>query len=323
VLLLFELILQPWSYRITRFDMKPISADSRDAPISTVHYFDEGVATSHFTPSRARMTGNPIIGDAPWVVILGDSFVEALQVNDRETMGSQLERLARRYRQPLNVRQYGWSGDAPPHYAVLASQVIHKWHPKMVVVVTNVGDYTQSALNTSFAEMHIQNGRATVIEKPAPPRSSFRFSVWQIGNRSALFEHLAIRFVLDILPTFHSPLPADSQNMSPHSSEEQMNATLRILKEAYGKRLFLLYTAQPGLGGTADPDEAILNECTAQGVRCASTRAMWIREKDAGTLASGFSNSAPGAGHYNRAGDSIIARLIWEEIQQRAAKGHW
>lgn len=185
VLLLFELFLRRWAFHFPQSSAAPIAEDSDEQPVDTVHYFREGIATAHFTRSHARLTGNATIADAPWTVILGDSFVEGLQVDDRDTMGSQLERLARRHNQKLNVRQYGWSGDAPAHYALLAPEVIRKWHPKMIVAVTNVDDYSPMALDTAFAVLRIHDGKGTATAKTARAEP-LRTKLWPLIRQSAL-----------------------------------------------------------------------------------------------------------------------------------------
>lgn len=321
VLLLSEVFLRHWAFHFPQSAAAPIAEDSDEWPVETVHYFREGIATSHFTRSHARLTGNPKLADAPWTVILGDSFVEALQVPDRDTMGSQLERLARGNNQPLNVRQYGRSGDAPAHYILLAREVMRKWHPKMVVAVTNIQDYIPEALETPFAVLRIHNGEGTVRARPARRLGFVRSSLWPVIKQSALGEYCAIRFELDILPTLHSN--ARPQNQKPATPDNQMGISLRLLKQAYGDSLFVVYTAEPGLSGRADPDQAVIRECEAQGVRCASARAAWLSDLRAGVIASGYSNTEPGYGHYNRAGYGLIARLIWEEIRHRASQGTW
>jgi hypothetical protein len=320
VLLIFEVFLRHWAFHFPQSSAAPIAEDSDDRPVEAVHYFREGIATSHFTRSHARLTGNATIAGAPWTVILGDSFVEGLQVDDRDTMGSQLERLARRHNQPLNVRQYGWSGDAPAHYALLAPEVIRKWHPRMIVAVTNVDDYSPIALDTAFAVLGIHNGKGTATAKLAPAEP-LRTKLWPLIRQSALGEYSAIRFKLDILPTFYST--AAPQNQKLKAPDNQIGISLRLLKEAYGNALFVVYTAEPGLSGRGDPDDAVLRECEVEGVRCVSVRGAWLDELHSGIIPSGFSNSAPGSGHYNRDGYGLIARLIWDEIRKRASQGAW
>jgi hypothetical protein len=85
VLLLFELFLRHWAFHFPQSVAAPIAEDSDDQAVETVHYFRESIATSHFTRSQARLTGNPMITGAPWAVILGDSFVEGIQV-DQDTI---------------------------------------------------------------------------------------------------------------------------------------------------------------------------------------------------------------------------------------------
>src|SRR4051812_24190292 len=91
----------PW------WEMAPIDSDRTDGRgETTVRSYHEGFATSHFSNADARLTGNPFVAGAPVGVILGGSFVRAVQVNDGETMGADVEALARSSGAALNVRQY-------------------------------------------------------------------------------------------------------------------------------------------------------------------------------------------------------------------------
>ncbi len=79
-LLLSEISLRPWAGQLYRFDVQPLAADRIHSPTKIVRYYGEGIATSHFSPSRASLTGRAPVASAPWIVIMGDSFVESLQI---------------------------------------------------------------------------------------------------------------------------------------------------------------------------------------------------------------------------------------------------
>ncbi|MEP7076301.1 MAG: hypothetical protein ABI878_10870 [Acidobacteriota bacterium] len=52
-----------------------------------IRQFQEGASVAHFKSDGSRSTGNDLLENTPTGIIIGDSFVEALQVNDKETMG--------------------------------------------------------------------------------------------------------------------------------------------------------------------------------------------------------------------------------------------
>ena len=67
----------------------------RTAYGAEIRSFGEGMAASHFLDTGERLTGNPVLPGSDSIVLLGNSFVEALQVPDGSTMGAVLERIAR------------------------------------------------------------------------------------------------------------------------------------------------------------------------------------------------------------------------------------
>jgi hypothetical protein len=61
----------------------------------TIKQYDEGVSSASFAWDNARLTDNPVIPGAAYGLIVGDSYVQALQLNDGQTVGSILERRLR------------------------------------------------------------------------------------------------------------------------------------------------------------------------------------------------------------------------------------
>ena len=214
-LALFELLLRPFPGQVLWFDSRPVHEDRSDGPVFTVPYHLEGFSNAHFSSSRARLTGNQIVSGAPFAVLVGDSYVEALQVGDEQTMGSVLERTARTHQHPLNVRQYGYSGDSPAHYALIATEVVEMWKPKMVCAVVNADDFTQEALVNHWAEMKLHPNQPPTIAV-ADKGSHHDIRVWVTAHlqNSGLLYALAQRTVLDILPTFDRNVPAGGEAAS-------------------------------------------------------------------------------------------------------------
>src|SRR5688572_17577841 len=115
-ILALQLALMPISTGVHR-DWEAIARDSLAGPVVVQRWYFEGIATSHFSASGARLTGNPPLAGASVGVVLGDSYVEARQLPDRATIGSHVEQLARGAGQPLNIRQYGFSGASAAKHA--------------------------------------------------------------------------------------------------------------------------------------------------------------------------------------------------------------
>lgn len=323
-LVLFELLLRPFPGQVLRFDTRPVHEDRLDAPVLTVPYHLEGFSTAHFTPSRARLTGNAVVPGAPFVVLVGDSYVEALQVQDEQTMGSVLERTSRSRQRPVNVRQYGFSGDSPAHYALMADEILETWKPQMVCVVVNADDFTQDALTNHWAEMKLHGNQPPTISVADEGWSrEMRVRITAKLQHSGLLYALAQRTVLDILPTFNRNPPPDAKAASVEEAVDPavIKATVQALKDAYGSHLMVLLIQNPGISGGTTPTrlETILStSCAEQGVDCVMTREAFANLRDhRQELGFGFSNTLPGAGHINVVGHQLVGELIWAEYQKR------
>jgi hypothetical protein len=330
-LLLAELALRPWSTRLNSSNARPVSEDSVTAPVLTVRNFEEGFATSHFTPSCARLTGIAPSPGAPYILIVGDSFVAGEQVQDRETMGAQVEDISARQGHRVNVRQYGWIAAAPAKYIIEAPLLRAKWHPAMTVVILNLDDFLAEALHDRWTTMRFSENGPAVIERVDPnAKSKIHVLTAGIASRSALLSALLERFVLTIRPglkkamSFHHIFHLSKRNKS--LSQPSEPSMLQIVQHsvaglhlAYGDNLLLIYASEPGLEQPPDDREtALLANCKAQGIDCFSTRDAFIKARDKGEfLAAGFANSRPAAGHYNADGHRLIAQEIWRAYQQR------
>jgi hypothetical protein len=310
-----EVALRPFAGQLNRAEARPLLADSLDAPVRTVRYFDEGIAVSHFTASRRRLTGHPHNDSSPNVVLLGKSFVEALQLPDQQTMGAQLEDLSRSSGTPVNAIQYGFEGASPPKYALEKDGVFELWRPAMVVVLVDAQDFIPAALENSWTRAELRGGQVYAERVPDPSRTSFQGRWLRLRKFSALLETM-VRRRTDVFPFLR---PVSDELTQP--DRRIASAFIAMLKESYGERLFVLYVANPGLndGSEQEPAEKVFfAACSSINVRGTSigpgAREALRRRQ---FLVSGFTNSAPGWGHLNRAGHLLAAQAIWREIGNR------
>ena len=328
-LLFAELALRPWNTLLYWVNARPVAEDSLTAPPVTVHTYDEGCATAHFTRSCARLTGNPPSAGAPYILIVGDSFVAAVQVPDRETMGAEVESLSEREGHRVNIRQYGWIAAGPAKYIVEAPQLRAMWRPALTVAILNLDDFVPEALDDRWTRMHFNGNGPASIERVSPdsPNKSHALAR-RIALRSALVHNLLETFSATIWPRLtkafaslrNTPI-ADSSAIQDKTISEPdiIRESVHELHRAYGDNLLLIYASEPGLQDLPDPVETtLLANCKEQSVDCLSTRVDFIQARNSGQfLAAGFGNSQPGAGHYNADGHRLIAQDIWRDYRQR------
>jgi len=333
-LLLAEIALKPFAATLNWFNTQPVAETS--STVLTLRQFEEGIATAHYTPSSQRLTGIPPVPGAPNILILGDSFVFAAQVNDRQTMGAQLEQLSAQLGHPLNAVQYGWIAASPAKYVVEAPGLIEKWNPALTVVLINSDDFLPEVQYDRWTSMQLNpDGSATIHRVDANDQSRGHALIAQFTSRSALAKEVLTRFSKDVWPNLQSTLhphhaTPDSHPANAPTFADFARAHVAGLRQAYGDRLLLIYAAEPGLNNASDntpdpaPDnaeQALLAACQQQAVRCLSTRDAFLHARDSGQfLAAGFSNSQPGTGHYNANGHRMIAQTIWNEYQTLSAE---
>ena len=296
---------------------------SENSSGSEVRTIREGIAVAHFAPDALRSTGNPQIAGAPSILVLGDSHVEAFQVSDKQTMGSVLERRLRSDRRAWNVLQYAFDGAVGPDYIYAAPLVLERYRPMRVFLIMNAGDFRTITIYTRLEE---KNGEVTVaplgpgIGRGRP--ASFGGPVVRKLKESAVFYSATLRLTLDILPKLRAGAVSAEQGgqggglASRELSIRSIELILRGLKEAYGDKLFILYTPEQ-MYSREDPPEtqeaALLSECQEQGMTCRSLRKRMVEGLlDKHEIARGFTNTTPGFGHFNFHGHEMAAAELYD-----------
>lgn len=300
----------------------PLGSESSRTPVREVRRYTEGIAKSHFTSSRKRLTGHlPVLGGVDGI-ILGDSYVEALQVRDNQTMGAVLERSLRATGRKVNVHQYGWSGVDIPYYVFIAPDVIRLWDPAWVVVVITANDLAPNLLSGRYRLVRGSDGWWEAQAKPEQRRSHFRRVSETVLTRSSLLYQLSKRAQEAGVPLVrssaaHGDGPGSTQ-AGALSLPQRSRIALAALRDGYGDRLRILFVADVGLDGRtpeSPAEKAVLSTCRRLMLRCAGTRRLMNQDRLASQrLARGFINSAPGAGHLNPTGHALTAETIRRDL---------
>lgn len=314
---------------VAEIALRPFATNSVSRAISReeVRQYYEGTSTAHFLPDGARSTGNAVIPGARVGMILGDSHVDAVQVNDEKTMGSVLERALRAQGESYNVCQYGWSGVAAPMYMAMADALLREHNPAWVAVTINERDLGTEPLASAWAWRMKINPDTSVSLVDASPKASTGIYMNMMNaarSHSSLFS-VAVETGSKIMAS-QSAGEKENANSQEDNSETALvpRATVRGLKQAYGPRLFIVYIARVGaVGGTApdDVETRLLDACREEGITCASTRAAMIADRDNFfRLSRGFHNTAPGTGHLNEVGHELVAREIWRVLSTEGTR---
>jgi hypothetical protein len=320
-LLLVELGLHPLTTALNNVWL-PIGVDKLDGSTREVRRFTEAFAASHFSLSRARLTGNPPIPGASTGVILGDSHVEAVEVSDGQTMGALLERSLRLSGRMVNVRQYGWFGEDVPKYVQVGPEVMEVWDPAWVVVVITASDLGPSLMYGRVHLVQDPDGRWGAAASPAgaPPGRARQLGEKAL-SKSVLLYHLAKRAQtvgVPLLRVKHGRAIKASLRPGRLPLSQRALIGLTALRDTYGDRLRILFAADVGVDGLSPKspaEEAVFSACASLGLQCADTRDRMIQDRqDSVRLSRGFLNSAPGVGHLNEVGHALAAGTILRDL---------
>jgi hypothetical protein len=319
---------------LTAFELalRPFTGTFPHPGFDEVRQYAEGTSVARYArpadpqPLTWRITGNEWVDGAPTIVIIGDSYMAARHVPDQATIGSLIERWSRAEGLPLNIRQYGIPSGAPPTFAGFADRLLARWSPEQVVVVITSNDLgSDPLLKSMYWRMRIgTDGSAELVEAPRqtpsrPTPGVFWTPFVSLWQRSSLAEVLWVRWShlnsalgLAARPK-DPPKPPDSQVAS------VPQASVTLLKRAYGARLLIVFLAEIGMDSDREPsgeELALERACRAAGIPYASSRLVFIAMRDQSVYSRGFHNTLPGAGHLNEAGQHAFAGVVWQLLKQ-------
>ena len=303
----------------------PVAEDAPREPVHERRVYAEGIATSHFSPAHARLTGGAWMEGAPVGVITGDSHVEAVQVPDEQTMGAVVEREMRARGAALNVRQYGRPGYSAPHVAVEAPAVLRRWNPRWVVVVLADHDLDRAPLQgTPRLEIRPDTVVLVPAAEPARPRGwrgVARRAYDRVGRTALgymLLSRHRQRMVLARGPLPRST-PATPRDPDYAVRRRVPRASVRVRRQAYGDRLRILYLPEVGLHAARERpafEAQLLAACRAEGVRCGSAYPAFEAARRAHRMTRGFANTPLGYGHLNPLGHRLMAAEIVRLVEE-------
>jgi hypothetical protein len=310
--------------RLATPDLPPFARpalDAFDAPVVTTRQLEEGIAEANFSAAGARLTGNPPLSGAPLIVVLGDSHVVAREIGDGETMGAWIERLARRERYFVNVRQYGWRGASPPQYLLVAGDVRERWQPVQVIVILDGDDLGADPLNRRFPRMRIgQDDSVEIVHsphsKPDTAISGGRFTLAMLAR--IRWRRVLERAPKNLRPLLNTPVEHRGPSPTPEMIAAVPRAGVKALAKAYGPGLLIVYTADVRVKGGERVDEGeerLLAACAQHGVRCVSMRETMLAARRAGHVVRGFPTTTLGVGHLNAKGHELVGRAIWSAVR--------
>lgn len=276
--------------------------------------FTEGFAISTFSADGRRLTGNGDLKGAPYVLLLGDSHVEGLQVSDQVAMGSVLERTLRSSTGPVNVAAYGFGNAAAPKFCSMAEELLARWHPQRVIVFLDRRSLGSAVLSGPLRFVPTADGRLA-LARSAEPRKSFLISFLSAVVKRSSLAYLAwgrwkqMPSFLPVLPSAKAAIPKQEYLSSPATA----SLSVKGLQQSYGSRLLIAY--DPMDDGTEDSralEREFLKACRDSRADCVDLAGPLSEE----VMPRGFPNTMPNTGHYNAAGHHRVAEALATALKE-------
>ncbi len=284
---------------------------------------DEGYSRTSFDSRGFRA---PVPNGKPrkTVLVLGDSYTEALQVSDREAFPEQTQTRLIAKGMDIGFYNAGVSGGAPPRYIAVGPYFQRTLQPDEVVVQLNESDFSTDYFDRAhnfFPEKTGDEYKVVVLPSAGKQRMT-KLPGFSTLLRSSLFQMASKKVVT-------GKAAASGNGRSSKVSAKLAGAELRRyiqwsvknLRSAYANLtlIYVPYINYYNLDDLGNPCEAILGEeCGRAGVNLIDMRDIYVRHFLAtGVCPNGFSNTSPGKGHINAVGHALLAEALSERLEAR------
>ena len=292
------------------------------------------------------------------VAIIGDSYVEALQVPVEESLAEQLERLLGAAATPTRVYRFGISGAPLSQYLRMMERAALQYRPRWVVVVLVHNDFGESfgfqagRYTSSFLKLRVADGQVLGEIEPEPYRRTWRDRLRQLATVRYLYYRQQItpegvrRRLTELLARTGSPL---REALATTEAEPRFEANVDVVElrrrsrdieaataylfdrmlgaaEAADARLLLIVDgARDAIhAGRPEHSEALaLNRLAA---RLAAERGIAFIDLHEHFAADWARNHRrfdfPSDAHWNRLGHAVAAAAIADVVERERAGGH-
>jgi hypothetical protein len=277
--------------------------------VTVFHRLNEGWGVSHWRDDETR-AGPP--RNCPRVLVVGDSLVEALQVDDDETFAARMRTV-----EAMNI---GRASHSTADYVAYAPEYRARFHPVWTIIEVGPPDFAEDAFDAS--KTHFDQRLEVVVVPPRFGRVSEL--LMRVRGKTALVDSgiarwQAYRAAAKMPPLFRA---ADAEGAPATPRREQIwpvAAEMNLLLRAYGGRATFLFI--PPLDRPSRVESDFLATCTVNRLSCVDLRATFADFRARGDAPFGFPNSRFGVGHLNAGGHGAAARLLDSEMERLRARG--
>lgn len=326
VLGIAELGLRHGYYRLAVV-VDPALGELVNAP-GVARWGREGHGTSHWLEHGLRGT-RPPQPELPRVLVVGDSFTEALQVDDAETFTHVAEARLSDQGRNVQVLNAGFSGRSAADHVALAPTYRPLIAPVWTVVAMTDSDLTTDAWDVTKTHFERAGQELRVVRVPPRPRQGAERLLGELRRRSSLLDYSMVRLgeLREVsereAPLFRAADVAPAAGASPLEDRSfPVEDAVDALIAAHQGRLSILWLSSfdPAAPARSTPVETrVAAQAAARGIGFVATRARFDTLERRAPF--GFADSGYNQGHLNLHGHRIAGELLAEEIVRRGVDG--
>lgn len=294
-------------------------------PGSSYVWGTEGFGVTHFLEAGEIVTPHT---EGISVVILGDSFTEALQVGDAWKFPSVAESILWDGGLQVDLHNLGASGRNMADYTAMASFIVWKYSPEIVVLQVSREDFIES-LDTSrpnyftsgapgFELVEQEIDYSLTLQNLVRRSGLLSFGVHQLGP---VADDLIAEYILKAGPAKQRTRTLQAQAVA---GEDYLGQQITALVEAYsGCAVVLLVVPNAprivdgSVSFDATADQEFVLDAGSYGLVTVLFPLQQFTElyRSEYILPRGFLNSSPGTGHLNREGHHILGQFLADFLE--------
>lgn len=301
-------------------------------PGTAMRYRSEGFARTTAGEHGLRSLPGGLLPRGGKVIFWGDSYVEALQVDDAGHMDQVFTRLADRSGLALSGVALGVSGDGiiddlfrlRPYAPVFSPVALH------VFVVAEIDEFLPDAPHPGHCELRSEPEPRLIFGTAEYPGSHLRYghavrALELTGPYRILRKALATALRFAPGPA-EAPRPAPAAVKDPARQAAAQDFLLATLRSQTSEPMLVVFLpVVPRLsGGTVSsgtPEEAAVAEvkdaCQRNGIAFLDLGPEFLAFHEAtGRFPRGFFNSPPGQGHLNEDGHRLVAEAVLRHLKE-------
>jgi hypothetical protein len=288
----------------------------------------EGNGTGHYGRDGVRSGGDR--GNGPSVIVVGDSFTEALHEDDEDTFVARAAADVERNGVALRLLNLGIAGQRTPMYAEHASVYLRRYAPVWSVVVLNDEDLT--------ADMFVQNGTyfsggkdaGPLVLHPVPVQGAGVSARWRRAKtESALLQRTAIQsagFLGEMRQTrlFRGGTTVQARATETDASQFPIGEALDTLFKAYDGRLTVVFLSRYAEDASAPPspvEDVVAQHCRIAARSCVHLHTEFASFRGVGSAPYGHPNNGFNVGHLNALGHAAVGRVLARELLRLHGNG--